>query len=96
MALQRKTNLLVQFESTEVSAFHTLPLSFNPGDARDRNLFDRSVMTTPLFVRYTAFPFTATGGTSEKFLYELDRNENIALLRELNVTSINENNIKFV
>ncbi|MCR9306461.1 protein adenylyltransferase SelO family protein [Vibrio diabolicus] len=34
------------------------------------------------------------GTLIEKFLYELDRNENIALLRELNVTSINENNIK--
>ncbi len=28
-------------------ALHTLPLGFNPGDARDRSLIGRGVLTTP-------------------------------------------------
>ncbi len=41
---------LARFMTTGASALHTFPLGFNPGDARDRNLIGRGVVTNPSFV----------------------------------------------
>ncbi len=36
--------------SDGASALHTSPLSFNPGDVRDRSLLGRGVLTTSPFI----------------------------------------------
>ncbi len=41
---------LVRLENAGASTLHILPFGFNPGDARDRSLIGRGVVTTPLFV----------------------------------------------
>ncbi len=38
---------LVRFMSAGASVLHALPYGFIPGDARDRNLIGRGVLTTP-------------------------------------------------
>ncbi len=40
----------VRFESAGASALHTPTFGFNPGDASDGSLIDRSVLITPPFV----------------------------------------------
>ncbi len=39
-----------RFESAGTSTLHSLSFGFNPGDARDRSLIGRCVLSTPLYV----------------------------------------------
>ncbi len=44
-ALQFKPSWSAQFESAAASALHIPPFGFNPGDARDKSLISRGVVT---------------------------------------------------